>query len=144
MITLNDFALQKYIYIFQLSNIKWLQDIKSISTQWCIIAKFVKWFFVEFLFKILHTYFHMTSASKSNNERLYIMRLTWNLVQKKFIKKRIRSKFLQPDIKYNEWKPPIGIYMLFPKQSDVRPIFKSENIKSMYVLKLSLATKMAK
>ncbi|KAF3421405.1 hypothetical protein E2986_07580 [Frieseomelitta varia] len=122
--------LRPFIEKLDLFNIKWLQDIKSISMQWCIIAKFVKWFFVGYLLKILHTYFHMT-ASKSNNERLYIMRSTWNLVQKKFIKKRIRSKILQPDIKYNEWKPPIGIYTLFPKQSDVRPIFKPENIKSI-------------
>lgn len=79
----------------------------------------------------------MTLASK-NNERLYIMRSTWNSIQRKFIKKGKRSNTLQPDINCKEWKPPIGRYVLIPKNSDVRPIFKPEYIKPKCVIKLYL------
>lgn len=79
----------------------------------------------------------MTLASK-NNERLYIMRSTWNSIQRKFIKKGKRSNTLQPDINCKGWKPPIGRYVLIPKNSDVRPIFKPEYVKPRYVIKLYL------
>lgn len=88
------------------------------------MAQFVKWFFTEFLFNILYTYFHITKVSGNTNERLYIIRFTWNNIQKKFIKEGIHSNTLQPNIKRNTWNPSIGIYKLLCKYSDVRPIFK--------------------
>ncbi|XP_050573039.1 uncharacterized protein LOC126913804 isoform X1 [Bombus affinis] len=43
-------------------------------------------------------------SSGNNNGTLYIIYSTiWNSIQRKF-KKGIRSKILQPDTKYNEWK----------------------------------------
>ncbi|XP_012241447.1 telomerase reverse transcriptase isoform X2 [Bombus impatiens] len=125
------FNLMPFIKKLDISSITWLQDIKTTRTQWYIIAKLVKWLFVGFLLKILYTYFHMTLASK-NNERLYIMRSTWNSIQRKFIKKGKRSNTLQPDINCKGWKPPIGRYVLIPKNSDVRPIFKPEYVKPRY------------
>lgn len=94
--------------------------------QLLVVAKFVKWFFTEFLLKILRTQFHVTTLSATSNERLYITRLTWFNIQKKFIKKKINSNFLQPDIEYNEWQPPIGTYKLRLKHCSVRPLFISE------------------
>lgn len=95
--------------------------------QLLVVAKFVKWFFTEFLLKILRTQFHVTTLSATSNERLYITRLTWFNIQKKFIKKKINSNFLQPDIEYNEWQPPIGTYKLRLKHCSVRPLFISEH-----------------
>ncbi|CAL7941436.1 unnamed protein product [Xylocopa violacea] len=119
------FDLKPLIEKLDIGIIVWLKNIKSTKTKWLIIMKFVRWLFVEFLLKILYTYFHITTSG-TNHKRLYIIRGNWNSVQKKFIKKRIRSHIFQPDIKLNEWSPPIGIYKLFPKYSTVRPIFKPQ------------------
>ncbi|XP_028520180.1 uncharacterized protein LOC107992902 isoform X2 [Apis cerana] len=105
-------------------NITWLQNVTNVKTKWLVIAQFVKWFFTEFLFNILYIYFHITKVSGNTNERLYITRFIWNNIQKKFIKEGIHSNTLQPNIKRNTWNPSIGIYKLFCKYSDVRPIFK--------------------
>ena len=59
----------------------------------------------------------MTSASGNNNGTLYIIYSTWNSIQRKF-KKGIRSKILQPDTKYNEWKLLIGRYIIISKNSE--------------------------
>ncbi|XP_017765301.1 PREDICTED: telomerase reverse transcriptase-like, partial [Eufriesea mexicana] len=120
------FNLKPFINNLDIFSITWLQNIKSIRIKWFIMAKFARWFFVGFIFRILRTCFHIT-ASRNNNKRLYIMRSTWRSVKQKFIKKAKHSNILQPDVKCNEWNPPIGTYKLFPKYSDVRPIFKPED-----------------
>ncbi|XP_076665848.1 telomerase reverse transcriptase [Andrena cerasifolii] len=117
------FNLSPYIEKLDITSIIWLRNVQSRKTQWLIIAKVVKWFFTGFLIKILRIQFHVTSLSTSNNERLYIARSDWYRVQKKFIKKKIHSNALQPNVEYNQWSPPIGIYKLLPKHSSVRPIF---------------------
>ncbi|XP_076298559.1 telomerase reverse transcriptase isoform X2 [Lasioglossum baleicum] len=109
-----------------ISCITWLNDIQIIKTRWLILAKFIKWFFNGYLLKILRSQFHVTTLSATNNKRIYIARPNWCLVQKNFIKKKILSNCLQPEIKCNEWKPPIGIYKLRAKNSSVRPIFLSK------------------
>ncbi|XP_076757231.1 telomerase reverse transcriptase [Xylocopa sonorina] len=119
------FDLKPLIERLDIAPIIWLKNIKSTKTKWLVIMKLVRWLFVEFLLKILYTYFHITTSG-TNNKRLYIIRANWNSVQKKFVKKRIRSHIFQPDVKLNEWNPPIGTYKLFPKYSTVRPIFKPQ------------------
>ncbi|XP_015428996.1 PREDICTED: telomerase reverse transcriptase-like, partial [Dufourea novaeangliae] len=109
-----------------ISSITWLKSIQSLETQWLVLAKLVKWFFTGYLLKVLRIQFHITSLSAANNERLYIARSNWSFIQKKFIKKKISSNTLQPEIECTEWNPPIGIYKLRPKHSSVRPIFLSE------------------
>ncbi|XP_076638012.1 telomerase reverse transcriptase isoform X2 [Colletes latitarsis] len=69
--------------------------------------------------------FHVTTFSSTNNERLYITRSTWHSIQKKFIRKKIHSNCLQPNIIFNRWQPPIGVYKLCPKRSSIRPLFVS-------------------
>ncbi|XP_076650689.1 telomerase reverse transcriptase isoform X2 [Halictus rubicundus] len=107
-------------------SITWLNNIPILKTQWLILAKFIKWFFNGYLLKILRIQFHITTLSATNNERIYVARPNWCCIQDKFIKKKIFSNCLQPDIKCNEWNPPIGTYKLCAKISNVRPIFLSE------------------
>ncbi|XP_054008644.1 telomerase reverse transcriptase-like [Hylaeus anthracinus] len=121
------FNLRPVIEKLDISSITWLKNIQSTETQLLVIAKFVKWFFTGFLIKILRTQCHVTTSTTRNNERVYIIRSTWCNVQKHFIKKRIHRNFLQPDIECNEWRPPIGVYKLCPKYSNVRPILVSEH-----------------
>ncbi|XP_076378465.1 telomerase reverse transcriptase isoform X1 [Megalopta genalis] len=113
-----------------ISSITWLRNIPYPETQWLILAKFIKWFFKGYLIKILFKHFHITSLSSGNNERLYIARSTWFSIQKKFVTKKIRSNALHPDVEYDEWSPPIGIYKLYPKYSGVRPILVSKHEKN--------------
>ncbi|XP_076236637.1 telomerase reverse transcriptase [Calliopsis andreniformis] len=124
---LKSFNLLPYIEKLDISCIAWLQNIQSVEVQWLVLAKFIKWFFNGFLIKVLRTQFHITSLSATNNKRLYITRPNWCYIQKKFIKQKIRSNTLQPDVEYNEWSPPIGIYKLRAKHSNVRPIFMSQH-----------------
>lgn len=85
----------------------------------------MKWFFNGFLIKVLRIHFHLTSFS-TTNERLYVKRSDWCNIQKKYIKQKLRSNTLQPDIECKEWNPPIGVYKLRLKPSTVRPIFVSQ------------------
>ncbi|CAK9818558.1 Telomerase reverse transcriptase [Anthophora plagiata] len=120
------FNLMPLVKKIDISSITWLKDIGNMKIKWLIVTKFVKWFFVGFLLKILYSYFHVTSVSTRNNERLYILRTNWNSIQTKFIRRKVRSNTLQPDVKDDKWNPPIGTYKLYPKYSSVRPIFMSQ------------------
>ncbi|XP_078050785.1 telomerase reverse transcriptase isoform X2 [Augochlora pura] len=109
-----------------ISSITWLKDVQSQETQWLLLAKFIRWFFVGYLIKILHTCFHVASISSNNNERIYIARTNWFSIQKKFIIKKLRSNGLHPAVPCNECNSKIGIYKLWPKPSSVRPILASK------------------
>ncbi|XP_031844983.1 telomerase reverse transcriptase isoform X2 [Nomia melanderi] len=120
------FDLLPLILKLDISSIAWLKNLQTLKTQWLVLAKFIKWFFTGFLIKILCIQFHVTTVSTRNYQRLYITRSNWCSVQRQFIKKKILSNALQPEVKYKQWTPPIGTFMLRPKGSSVRPIFLSK------------------
>ncbi|XP_029052021.1 telomerase reverse transcriptase-like isoform X2 [Osmia bicornis bicornis] len=130
--------LKLYINKLDISSINWLQSIKKPNIAWVLLAKFVKWLFTGFLLKVLHTYFHVTTVSSYNNERIYIVRSEWFKINKRFIQRKIRSNALQLDLRCSHWKPPLTVYKLYPKYSTVRPLFvlryKNDNERTNFFI----------
>ncbi|XP_017882810.2 telomerase reverse transcriptase-like isoform X2 [Ceratina calcarata] len=106
--------------------IKWVSGIENVKTKWLILLKFIRWFFIGFLFKVIYQNFHITIHN--NTERLFIIRSDWNRIQRNFLQKKMRTNALKVN-NVSSSCLPIGIYKLIPKFSNVRPILKTEKSK---------------
>lgn len=104
----------------KVTDVPWLKEVKNTDTQWCLIAKLVKWLYNQFILELFRTQLYITVTD--GNKKVYFKQKDWKKLTTQFLRDMksqeviARSDGLVTKPRYE------GKWILFPKKTGVRPI----------------------